>query len=65
MCCNARCGMLCLIHHNVAVMLYKVRCRIFARYGVMLNVMCNVRCGVKCGDAMWNDVVHGEYVGVL
>ena len=61
--CSARCGLLCLIHPNVAVMWKKVRCRTCA----MQNVMsCNVRWGVKCGDAIWNDgVVHGEYGCVL
>ena len=40
--CNARCGMLCLIHPNVAVMWNKVRCRICA----ISVMMCNVRCEV-------------------
>ena len=51
--CNARCGVLCLIYPNVAVVWNKMRC--------MWHVMsCNVRC-VKCGDG----VVHGKYGGVL
>ena len=60
--CSARCGMLCLIHPNVAVMWNKARCRICAMW--CENVMsCNVRRRVKCGDAVMNDgVVHRNMV---
>ena len=43
--CNARCGVLCLIHPNVAVMWNKARC----------YMRCQMRCCETRGDAMWND----------
>ena len=64
--CNARCGMVRLIHPNVAVMWNKVRRRVCA---IRRDATCDVMQSdeiVKFGDAMWNNgVVHVEYGGVL
>ena len=61
--CNARCGMLCLIHPKVAVVWNKVDIE-YVRHDVILR--CRAMSGVKCGVAMWNEgVVHGECGGVL
>ena len=50
--CNARRGMLCLIHPNVTVMWCNVE---YVPYGAMLHVMCGVWWGVVKCDAMWDD----------
>ena len=52
--CNARCGVLCLVHPNVAVMWNKVRCRInIARCDAKCDV---VQCQMRCWEMWWCDV---------
>ena len=54
---NARCGMLCLIHPNVAAMWNKVRLYNQAdtdvQYGVASAILWNVRSEVRCDVEWW------------
>ena len=56
--CNARCGMLCLIHPNVAAMWNKVQCRICAIWATCEVMQCH-RDGVVKHGATWNGGVLG------